>query len=222
MAEMTKITDSMYLANQAKKTSSTGNSTLGKDAFLKILMTQLQNQDPTKPMDDSQFIAQMAQFSSLEQMTNLTEAFKEFAAVQEQSQMIEFSSFVGKNVKWHELTDKKDENGQPITSEGTGTITGIKFVNGNVEFTLADGKVISPGNISEVLSSGLNSNSNSLVDASQLIGKTVSYTPASTDTETSSETSATVESVSKKNGNIVYNLSNGTSITADQITSISK
>ena len=42
-------------------------------------MTQLQNQDPTKPMDDSQFIAQMAQFSSLEQMTNLTTAFEKFA-----------------------------------------------------------------------------------------------------------------------------------------------
>ncbi|MFJ7824950.1 flagellar hook assembly protein FlgD [Psychrobacillus sp. NPDC096623] len=219
---MTKITDSMYLSNQVKKTTTTGNSTLGKDAFLKILMTQLQNQDPTKPMDDSQFIAQMAQFSSLEQMTNLTEAFKEFAAVQEQSQMIEFSSFVGKNVKWHELTDKKDENGNPITSEGTGAITGIRFINGKVEFTLVGGKVINPGNISEVLSGGLNSNSNSLVDASLLIGKIISYTPAGTDTETPSETSATVESVSKKSGNIVYNLSNGTSITADQITSISK
>lgn len=229
MAEMSKITDSMYLSNQAKKTTTTGNSTLGKDAFLKILMTQLQNQDPTKPMDDSQFIAQMAQFSSLEQMTNLTTAFKEFAAVQEQSQMIEFSNFVGKDVKWHELTDKKDDKGNPITNEGTGSIIGIKFVGGNVEFTLADGKVINPGNISEVLSSGSSSNSNSLVEASMLIGKTVSYIPVKTETEateeeakTPTETTATVESVSKKDGNIVYNLSDGTSITADQITSISK
>ena len=229
MAEMSKITDSMYLSNQAKKTTTTGNSTLGKDAFLKILMTQLQNQDPTKPMDDSQFIAQMAQFSSLEQMTNLTTAFKEFAAVQEQSQMIEFSNFVGKDIKWHELTDKKDDKGNPITKEGTGSIKGIKFVGGNVEFTLADGKVINPGNISEVLSGSTNPNSNSLVEASLLIGKTVSYIPVKTETkateeeiETPVETTATVESVSKKDGNIVYNLSDGTSITADQITSISK
>ncbi|QUG43887.1 flagellar hook assembly protein FlgD [Psychrobacillus sp. INOP01] len=226
---MSKITDSMYLSNQVKKTTTTGNSTLGKDAFLKILMTQLQNQDPTKPMDDSQFIAQMAQFSSLEQMTNLTTAFQEFAAVQEQSQMIEFSNFVGKNVKWHEMTDKKDDKGNPIINEGTGTIIGIKFVAGNVEFTLADGKVINPGNISEVLSGNSSSNSNSLVEASMLIGKTVSYIPAKTETneddaetETPTEITATVESVSKKDGNIVYNLSDGTSITADQITSISK
>lgn len=231
---MSKISDSMYLSNQAKKTTTTGNSTLGKDAFLKILMTQLQNQDPTKPMDDSQFIAQMAQFSSLEQMTNLTTAFQEFAAVQEQSQMIEFSNFVGKDVKWHEVTDEKDDKGNPIINEGTGTITGIKFVGGSVEFTLADGKVISPGNISEVLSDSSSSNSNSLVEASMLIGKTVSYIPVKPETDNTeteateeetekpTETTATVESVSKKDGNIVYNLSDGTSITADQITSISK
>lgn len=234
MAETSKITDSMYLSNQAKKTTTTGNSTLGKDAFLKILMTQLQNQDPTKPMDDAQFISQMAQFSSLEQMTNLTAAFQEFAAVQEQSQMIEYSNFVGKNVKWHEVTEEKDDKGMPITIEGTGSIIGIKYVGGNVEFTLADGKVINPGNISEVLSGGTGSNPNSLVEASMLIGKTVSYIPVSEETEgtkpaeeetetpTPTELTATVESVSKKDGVIVYNLSDGTSIKAEQITSISK
>ena len=185
----------MYLSNKAPKTKTTGNGELGKDAFLKILMTQLQNQDPTKPMDDSQFIAQMAQFSSLEQMTNLTTAFKEFAAIQEQSQMIEFSNFVGKEVKWHELTDKLDADGKPITNEGTGSITGIKFVEGSVEFTLADGKVITPGNISEVLSGS--SNSNSLVEASMMIGKTVSLSDKRMMTRKNSGVS---KSVSKKDG----------------------
>ncbi|MEK5215102.1 flagellar hook assembly protein FlgD [Psychrobacillus sp. FSL H8-0487] len=212
MADMTPITKGMYLSNKAPTTKTTGSGELGKDAFLKILMTQLQNQDPTKPMDDAQFISQMAQFSSLEQMTNLTKAFEEFAGVQQQSQMIEFSNFVGKEVKWHELTDKLDADGKPITNEGTGSITGIKFVDGSVEFTLADGKKINPGNISEVLSSS--SNSNSLVEASMLIGKTVGYQNGDT------VSSGVVQSVSKKDGSIVYNLGGDVSIKADQFISI--
>ena len=69
---------------------------LGKEDFLKILLTQLTHQDPTAPMEDKEFIAQMAQFSSLEQMTNMAADFSKMARM---LRVTEASSSLGKNVE---------------------------------------------------------------------------------------------------------------------------
>lgn len=75
-----------------------GNADLGKDAFLQLLVTQLKHQDPLNPMDDKEFVAQLAQFTSLEQLmgintgvTSMNEAFK-------QQQMMNAVSYIGKDV----------------------------------------------------------------------------------------------------------------------------
>ena len=60
------------LSSQGDQTSYfTGGATLGKEDFLKLLMTQLQYQDPLNPMDNQDFMAELAQFSSLEQLQNV-------------------------------------------------------------------------------------------------------------------------------------------------------
>jgi flagellar basal-body rod modification protein FlgD len=64
------------------------NAQLDKNDFLKILITQLSHQDPTQPMDDKAFIAQMAQFSSLEQMTNMSEGLAKVATLVAKSQAV--------------------------------------------------------------------------------------------------------------------------------------
>lgn len=68
---------------------------LGKDDFLKLLITQLSNQDPTSPMENTEFIAQMAQFSSLEQMTNMNQEFAKMNSMLVSSQAV---NTIGKTV----------------------------------------------------------------------------------------------------------------------------
>lgn len=209
------IEESMYLLNKKRDQRVTGPDSMGKDAFMKILIAQLQNQDPTNPMKDNEFIAQMAQFSALEQTMNMASAFEKFAKSQTDAQLIQYNQFVGQTVKWHEVTKDKDADGKPIIAEGTNTIQSIKYKDGIAVFTLDNGKEITPANISEVhQGKGTVGGSNSLVDASMLIGKTVTYGEE--------EQTAEVVSVTMKEGKIQFILANGEQISSSDITTISK
>lgn len=82
------------------KKAEESRDTLGKDDFLKLLITQLRYQDPMNPVDDREFIAQMAQFSSLEQMQNMNKLLEEFTGAQHAMSMFaQATNLIGKNVK---------------------------------------------------------------------------------------------------------------------------
>jgi len=69
---MTNISPINNIPGAANNIVSVGSSNLGKDDFLNLLVTQLRYQDPLEPMQDSDFVAQLAQFSSLEQLSNIS------------------------------------------------------------------------------------------------------------------------------------------------------
>jgi flagellar basal-body rod modification protein FlgD len=124
-------------------TSSTGTSTtqtktksLGKDDFLKLLVTQLSHQDPLKPMDDTQFMSQMAQFSTLEQMTNMSGELERLSFSGQVSQAV---GLIGRAVTY----EKKDG------STAQGTVQGIDIEDGKILVTI-DGDKVEPGSIRSV------------------------------------------------------------------------
>src|SRR5205085_5380702 len=93
--------------------------TLGKDDFLKLLTTQLQHQDPLNPMDDKEFIGQMAQFSTLEQITNMSTQMSRLATSNQVSQA---TSLLGRHVSY-QLDDE---------TTGDGNVSAVSLTDGQV------------------------------------------------------------------------------------------
>lgn len=101
-------------------TKTRGSSELGKEEFLQLLVTQLSNQDPLNPQSDQEFIAQLAQFSSLEQMTNLNSTFSNTSAY----------GMVGKEV----VVQNVSESGE--TTEVRGVVDYVQITNGTAYLSI--------------------------------------------------------------------------------------
>lgn len=117
----------MSISATSGTTGTTGNTStttvtkttdLGKDDFLKLLVAQLQSQDPLNPMEDKEFISQMAQFTSLEQMKNVSNAV----------QITQATSYIGKQVTWD------DEMGE----QQTGIAKAVRIVSGEPKIVVGD------------------------------------------------------------------------------------
>ena len=104
---------------------------MNKDAFLKILATQMSNQDPTQPQDGTEYVSQFAQFAAMEQMSNLNTTMNEYSA----------RSLLGQGV----MLNSYDNNGNAITGivrgvaqNGSKIIVNVEYINEKGEFVIGD------------------------------------------------------------------------------------
>jgi flagellar basal-body rod modification protein FlgD len=108
-----------------------------KNEFLQMLMTQLKNQDPTNPVDDTAMLGEEAQFSSLEQMQNMNQNLVSLMSMQNVSQAV---SLVGKSITG------VDANG----AAASGQVASLVFNSGTPELKLADGSIVPLSNIQTI------------------------------------------------------------------------
>ncbi|ASV40234.1 flagellar hook assembly protein FlgD [Pseudomonas sp. NS1(2017)] len=110
----------------------TGKQSLGKDAFLQLLVTQLKNQNPLSPQDNGAFVAQLAQFSSLEGINTLNDSVNAISSNFSSSQALQASSLVGRSIIIQ--TDKAMVD---TSKSMTGSVD-VKTATGNVTVKITD------------------------------------------------------------------------------------
>lgn len=169
---VTQTDDSTTTTTSSTKTI---DNTMGKDTFIKLLVTQLQNQDPLNPMDDKDFIAQTAQFSSLEQMMNMSKSFTN----------MQVNSYLGKHVI---ANDPKTG----LTTEGI--VTEVKTVDGEYKIVVNSDKEFNLEDIQNVTDDAVDytslqqliymSKDLQMMQSASLLGKKVQALDTSTADET--------------------------------------
>ncbi len=116
--------------NAMRKTDGSIRGELGKDSFLKLLVTELRHQDPTQPMEDREFIAQLAQFSALEQMTGMNKAIDKLSRIARSS---EAYALLGKSIDaLNSIT------GKPVK----GVVTSIFYRDNDVRLKVGENEIM--------------------------------------------------------------------------------
>lgn len=130
-------TNNSVLTTDQMKPKGTDNGSLGKDDFLKLFVAQLQHQDPMNPMNDGEFMGQMASFSTLEQVSNLALANERIASNLTSTSAI---GLIGRTVTY---VDGNDEI-------HTGTVEKVSTVDGKPSLTVAGIDGVDPATITQV------------------------------------------------------------------------
>jgi len=134
---MTTISSTSATPGAATPAPSSANGQLGKDDFLKLFVAQLQHQDPMNPMNDSEFMGQMAAFSTLEQVSNLASANARIADGLATSNAV---GLIGRTVTWTDASDQVR----------TGVVEKVTTTDGRPSLTVAGQDGVDPASITQV------------------------------------------------------------------------
>ncbi len=138
---LNKLVDPNYVDPQ-KKTRAVGNAQLDKDAFMRLMLAQMKQQDPTNPLKSHEMAAQLAQFTSLEQLQNMNTTLTQMKGAQEPTFNYQALSFIGKTVsgdaaKLHrEAGDKEHDFKFNLPADAQEVTVKVRDANGDIVKTL--------------------------------------------------------------------------------------
>ena len=138
---LNKIADPNWV-DTSKSVRKVGNNQLDKDAFMSLLLTQMKNQDPTTPLKSHEMAAQLAQFTSLEKLTNIDKGIDGLAKSQQPSHNFEALSLIGKVIETdsskvnHSSKDQSHDIRFQLPADASEVQVNVKDVQGNVIRTM--------------------------------------------------------------------------------------
>jgi flagellar basal-body rod modification protein FlgD len=142
------------ISSSSSKVNQRNTGELGKDDFLNLLVTQLRYQDPLNPVNDKEFIGQMAQFTSLEQMQNLNSTFSATKAF----------SLIGKHIS-ATINDESTNGSRAVE----GNVTGVRMTAGKA-YLVVNGEDVPVERVTDVAESSRSANASLISAYTNLIG----------------------------------------------------
>jgi flagellar basal-body rod modification protein FlgD len=224
MTSMIDATNSSTAASSASAFGLTGaEKSMNRDDFLKLLVAQLKNQDPLKPQDNTEFVAQLAQFSSLEATMGINDRLDMLTLQSRGQSNTEAISMVGKTVT---------VRGSNLTSDGSGTAVPIRFTqdaaSASTTVTIRD----QSGSTVRIMDLGAQKagivsknwdgrNNNGLIQPAGSYSMTVTAKDANDAAiSVTQQASGTVDSVSFDQGYPVLHLTNGLSVPVSDLVKV--
>lgn len=138
--ETAKAAGNQTTGNSTVSTARRMETELGKEAFLQLLVFQMQNQDPLDPTDNAEMLSQLAQFSALEQMNNLNDRFAALSGAVEQTNFLAANSLIGRTVSGTDVNGNAQE----------GKVTRVLMTSGSGLYVMVNDAAISVSSIQRV------------------------------------------------------------------------
>lgn len=222
MSYVSSLLASTSSSTASSTSSSSSTSTLGMDAFLQLLVTQLQYQDPLSPMDDKEFVAELAQFSSLEQLTEINTGIENLSSIGQEQQLLGAVNFIGKTI---------EANGTAV-SLSEGTASAVTFTLPDDASTCLVNVLDSTGNIVRTVDlgattagsveftwDGKNYDGTAMSDGQYQVA--VTATDANGDVmKVSTTMTGTVVGITQNNGTYYLDIGNGRNVAFTDITNV--